>query len=90
MNLEMALEYFKQLKESGESQKLGGQFNTALLLAIMAMEEVIDICKDERSMLGMFCPNCRTGVKQYIRNSKGEHFEVHFCPFCGQKLNWEK
>ena len=38
----MALEYFKQLKESGESQKLGGQFNTALPLAIWALEQAIN------------------------------------------------
>lgn len=54
MDLEMALEYFKQLKESGESQKFGGQFNTALPLAIWALEQATNKTSEDMTVEEVF------------------------------------
>lgn len=43
--------------------------------------EELDIC--------MFCPNCRYGVHKHIYNADNKPFEVKYCPFCGEKLEWE-
>ena len=43
----------------------------------------------EENDLGMFCFGCRRGVHQHIYNADGKPFEVKYCPFCGEKLEWK-
>ena len=83
MNAEEQLFAYKELKKNGQAFFVSTYEDADRIIKALTKQQL------EEQDIGMFCPNCRCGVHKHIYNTDNKPFEVRFCPFCGEKLEWE-
>ena len=55
-------------------------------IAIEAIEKQIAVHPKNHIKLGCLCPVC--GTKVNPRHGMGERTQYHYCPGCGQHIDW--
>lgn len=64
----------------------------ALRIAIEALKKVGKksyLQQDEQGNDCLECPNCDSFIG-YSYDCKDEHYQINYCPYCGQRIDWEE
>lgn len=62
-------------------------------LAIEALKKEVSkkpyLQQDEQGNDCLECPNCDSFIG-YSYDCKDEHYQINYCPYCGQRIDWEE
>lgn len=80
------INHMESFKQKGE--RYLGETMESLKTAISSLEKQITKKPKKHGCRGWyFCPDCLRLIKKRIEDSS---YDIKFCPFCGQALDWNE